>query len=226
MLSFDDDIPSSFFLRSFEIRYIISFQFRPVKVVDLCKNNMLHSVSFCLLVSLALQAPISGFCPGIFFSELLSSTQTSSRLFQSSKRSSSVGSLEGAGSASKQQLTKKKELKTFPRYLEVECWRRLDLRPLQPVLIAVADACKQINRIVQRAMTDDVYGAAVDVDGNPLDDNIQGEVQQKLDVLCNTFFVRAFCGSSSAIHYIASEEEDVPRCCSDVMASTFSIPSF
>ena len=81
----------------------------------------------------------------------------------------------------------------------------------------MAESCKQINRIVQRAQTDDLYGAALDKDGNPLDDNVQGEVQQQLDVLCNTYMMRAFCGSSQAIHSIASEEEDEPRCCSDVM---------
>jgi fructose-1,6-bisphosphatase I len=71
---------------------------------------------------------------------------------------------------------------------------------------------------VQRAQTDDIYGAAVDADGNPLDGtNVQGEVQQKLDVLCNTIMLRAFCGSSAHIRFVASEEEDEPRCCSDVM---------
>ena len=113
--------------------------------------------------------------------------------------------------------TKKKKLKTFVRYLEIECWKRPELRELEPVLQAVADACKQINRIVQRAQTDDLYGVALGPDGKPLDDNIQGEVQQQLDVLCNTIMLRAFCGCSSSIHSVASEEEDEPRCCSDVM---------
>ena len=114
-------------------------------------------------------------------------------------------------------LRKKKNLKPFGRYLEVECWKRADLRELESVLLAIADACKQINRIVQRAQTDDVYGAAVSADGNPLEENVQGEVQQKLDVLCNTIFLRAFCGSSRHVQAVASEEEDEPRCCSDVM---------
>lgn len=118
------------------------------------------------------------------------------------------------------EVRKRKDLKQFTRYLEVECWKRADLRGLEPVLQAVADACKQINRIVQRAQTDDIYGAAVDAQGNPLDGtNIQGEVQQKLDVLCNTIMMRAFCGSSQAISGVASEEEDEPRCCADVMVS-------
>lgn len=118
------------------------------------------------------------------------------------------------------EVRKRKDLKQFTRYLEVECWKRADLRSLEPVLQAIADACKQINRIVQRAQTDDIYGAAVDAQGNPLDGtNVQGEVQQKLDVLCNTLMMRAFCGSSQAISGVASEEEDEPRCCSDVMVS-------
>jgi hypothetical protein len=112
----------------------------------------------------------------------------------------------------------KKKLQTYLRYLEVECWKRSDLRGLETVLQAVASACKQITRIVQRAQTDDVYGVALDVHGNPLGDtNIQGEVQQKLDVLCNTIMLQAFCGSGRDIHAVASEEEDEPRCCSDVM---------
>ena len=115
---------------------------------------------------------------------------------------------------------KKKNLKTFQRYLEIECWKRADLRDLERVLQAVAESCKQINRIVQRAQTDDLYGAAVDKDGSQLEANIQGEVQQQLDVLCNTIMLRAFCGSSKSIHSVASEEEDEPRCCSDVMVGT------
>ena len=113
---------------------------------------------------------------------------------------------------------KKKNLKSFVRYLEIECWKRAELRELEPVLQAVAESCRQINRIVQRAQTDDLYGVALGANGLPLEDtNIQGEVQQQLDVLCNTMMLRAFCGCSSAIHAVASEEEDEPRCCSDVM---------
>jgi hypothetical protein len=135
------------------------------------------------------------------------STRTS-RLHQSTP---SIGSFTGSP-------LRKKKLKTFVRYLEVECWKRAELRELEPALQAIADACKQINRIVQRAQTDDLYGVAVDVDGNPLDEtNVQGEVQQKLDVICNTIMLRAFCGSSKSIHSVASEEEDEPRCCADVM---------
>jgi fructose-1,6-bisphosphatase I len=115
---------------------------------------------------------------------------------------------------------RKKKLKTFARYLEIECWKRAELRDLETVLQAIGDACKQITRIVQRAQTDDLYGVALGPDGKPLDGtNIQGEVQQKLDVVCNIIMKRAFCGCSSSIHSIASEEEDEPRSCEDVMVS-------
>ena len=54
--------------------------------------------------------------------------------------------------------------------------------------------------------------------GQQVDENIQGEVQQQLDVLCNTLMLRAFCGASSnAICALASEEEPLPRSCADVM---------
>lgn len=122
---------------------------------------------------------------------------------------------------------KKKNLKTFQRYLEIECWKQPQFRELESVLRAVAESCKQINRIVQRAQTDDLYGAALGADGLPLDDNVQGEVQQQLDVLCNTYMLRAFCGSGSCIHSVASEEEDEPRCCSDVMTdSAFAVGDY
>jgi len=124
--------------------------------------------------------------------------------------------------------TTKKKLKTFQRYLEVESWRHREFRDLATVLQSVAESCKQINKIVQRAQTDDLYGVALGKDGTPLEDNVQGEVQQQLDVLCNTIMLRAFCGGGSAcIHSVASEEEDEPRCCSDVMTdSAFAVGDY
>ena len=123
---------------------------------------------------------------------------------------------------------KKKKLKTYSRYLEIESWKRGPAaRDLEPVLRSVGEACKQINRIVQRAQTDDLYGVAVDAQGNPLEDtNIQGEVQQKLDLVCNAIMLKMFCGSSKGvIAAVASEEEDEPRTCPDVMVSElFRIP--
>jgi len=127
------------------------------------------------------------------------------------------------GSSTKQ---KKKKLKTFLRYLEVESWKNEDIRELETVFMSIGDACKQMNKIVQRAQTDDIYGAAtIGVDGKEIAEdgtNVQGEVQQKLDVLCNTIFLRALCGcSTDKIAAVASEEEDLPRCCGDVMVRSF-----
>ncbi len=117
---------------------------------------------------------------------------------------------------------RKKKLKTFNRYLEIESWKRGPAaRDLEPVLRGIGEACKQINRIVQRAQTDDLYGVAVDVDGNALEDNVQGEVQQKLDVVCNAIMLKQFCGcSKGVIAAVASEEEDVPRSCDVVMGDS------
>ncbi|KAL9184734.1 hypothetical protein ACHAXT_012704 [Thalassiosira profunda] len=115
--------------------------------------------------------------------------------------------------------TKKKDLRTLQRFLEVECWKLPAIRTLDRTLLAVSDACRLINRIVQRAQTDDLYGAAVDpITGELMEENVQGEVQQQLDVLCNTLMLRAFCGASNnAVCAVASEEEALPRSCADVM---------
>lgn len=114
---------------------------------------------------------------------------------------------------------RKKNLQTFNRYLERESWKRgIAARDLEPVLRSVGEACKQINRIVQRAQTDDFYGVALDEEGKILDENVQGEVQQKLDVICNAIMLKQFCGSSKGvISAVASEEEEGPRSCPDVM---------
>jgi len=116
---------------------------------------------------------------------------------------------------------RKKKLKTFARYLEIESWKRgPEARDLEAVLSSIGGACKQISRIVQRAQTDDLYGAAVGDDGSPLDDNVQGEVPQKLDLVCNAIMLKQFCGSSNVIAAVASEEEDSYRTCCDVMGNS------
>jgi len=143
------------------------------------------------------------------------------RIYQTIDPLSSSHPFQSAVAAPQQR---KKRLKTFTRYLEVECWKRQELRDLEQVLLSVSDACKQINRIVQRAQTDDLYGVALGADGLPLEEtNVQGEVQQKLDVVCNTIMLRAFCGCSNSIVAVASEEEDEPRSCAEVMVRIFAI---
>ncbi|KAL3768909.1 hypothetical protein ACHAW5_008824 [Stephanodiscus triporus] len=80
---------------------------------------------------------------------------------------------------------------------------------------------------IQRAQTDDLYGAAIDPStGLVAELNVQGEAQQQLDVLCNTLMLRAFCGASNdAICAVASEEEPLPRSCADVMGYDVSANS-
>jgi len=125
---------------------------------------------------------------------------------------------------------RKKKLKTFARYLEIESWKRGPLaRDMEPVLRSIGEACKQINRIVQRAQTDDLYGVAEDANGNPLEEtNVQGEVQQKLDVVCNAIMLKQFCGSTKGIiAAVASEEEDSQRSCANVMGdSAFALGEY
>jgi fructose-1,6-bisphosphatase I len=150
---------------------------------------------------------------------------SNTKIFSSIEPKKTIASVANANSKQR-----KKNLKTFARYLEVESWKRGPaVRDLEPVLRGIAQACKQINRIVQRAQTDDLYGVATDKDGNPLEDtNIQGEVQQKLDLVCNAIMLKAFCGSSvGVIAGVASEEEDVPRTCCDVMGdSAFAVGEY
>lgn len=143
------------------------------------------------------------------------------RATSSESSSSSIGGISSSSSSSSinNKPYRKKKLQTFARYLEVECWKRQELRNLEPVLLGISSACKQINRIVQRAQTDDLYGVAFDQEtGLPLEENVQGEVQQQLDVLTNVILMQSLCGCSDAVAAVASEEESVPRCCIDVLS--------
>lgn len=173
----------------------------------------LHQLSSFLLISCAVIAPTSGFGP---------------QKWNRNVRSSSIrDEAHIRGNTVLHAIPKKKNLKTFQRYLEIECWKQSNLRDLEPVLRAVAESCKQISRIIQRAQTDDLFGVATDKDGAQLEANVQGEVQQTLDVLCNKFMLQAFCGSGNCIQMVASEEEDEARCCSDVMKdSAFAVGDY
>jgi fructose-1,6-bisphosphatase I len=73
---------------------------------------------------------------------------------------------------------------------------------LTEVIEAIALAGKAIARKVQRARIDDVIGAAGAV-------NVQGEVQQKLDVLSDALLLECLRACSSVAVY-ASEEQEKP----------------
>lgn len=170
-------------------------------------------------VKITLLSAVMFFCSQVvaFQSTVATSMITAAR--QTSALHSSLDPLGPSRNAASSPEMKKKDLRTFQRFLEVECWKNGEIRNLDRTLLAVADACKQINRIVQRAQTDDLYGAAVDpLTGELAEENVQGEVQQQLDVLCNTIMLRAFCGASNnVVCAVASEEEPLPRSCADVM---------
>jgi len=71
---------------------------------------------------------------------------------------------------------------------------------LVEVLLAVAGGCEQISAAVRRGGAGDVLGA--------LDsENVQGEVQKKLDVLSNDILLEA-CAPASRLIAMASEEMD------------------
>ncbi len=71
---------------------------------------------------------------------------------------------------------------------------------LVTLIAAVADACVKISRLVSRGELAGVLGSAGA-------ENVQGEVQKKLDVIANDILIQAAdaCGAVAAI---ASEEED------------------
>lgn len=73
---------------------------------------------------------------------------------------------------------------------------------LRPVIAAIADACVQIAASIRTAGLADIYGAAGAT-------NVQGEQQQKLDVLANDILISALRGVPE-VAAIVSEEDDAP----------------
>jgi hypothetical protein len=136
-------------------------------------NNMAQrALRSCLVIAACSLHPSAAFAP---------SRPSSSQLRPAASRNGAAASSLSAGSFYDDPLTssaaaktnsntataqaaplKKKDLRTLQRFLEVECWKSPSIRNLDRTLLGVSDACKQINRIVQRAQTDDLYGAAVD----------------------------------------------------------------
>ncbi len=87
--------------------------------------------------------------------------------------------------------------RTLAGWLETEAAHSGGLCAL---ILAVAGACAQISGLVARGALGGVLGAA----GS---ENVQGEVQKKLDILSNTIMIKA-ADSSGQVAAIASEEED------------------
>jgi len=77
-----------------------------------------------------------------------------------------------------------------------------DLGPLASVVEAIADASRRIAARIRRARIDDVIGEVGRV-------NVQGEVQQKLDVLSDEAVLAAL-RACPAVAVYASEEQEAP----------------
>jgi fructose-1,6-bisphosphatase I len=113
------------------------------------------------------------------------------------------------------------EEKSFKRFVQLELWRTPELESLYPVLCSVEQACRDIHYLMRRITSDKLDGYQRDKNGNQLV-NIQGETQKKLDFIANKIMKVSLC-CSGKINAIASEEEDTPCLCSDVIHSpTFS----
>lgn len=107
------------------------------------------------------------------------------------------------------------EKKTFKRFMQVELWRQPELESMYPILCSIESACRDINRLMRRISTDNLGGHQISTTGgNSV--NVQGEDQKKLDVLANSIMKRALC-CSQKVSIVASEEDDEPCLCSDVI---------
>lgn len=104
--------------------------------------------------------------------------------------------------------------KTFKRFMEVELWRTPELESLYPILCSLESACRDINRLMRRVVSDNLDGLQ-GARGGSTGVNIQGEDQKKLDVIANRIMKIALC-CSGRVSIVASEEDDQPCLCSSV----------
>ncbi len=97
-----------------------------------------------------------------------------------------------------QRTTPKENLNTLDLHLRRH--KSGAAEEVAPVIAGISLACKAIAAKVKRARIEDILGEAGEV-------NVQGEEQQKLDVISNDLMIQALsaCGS---VGVLASEEED------------------
>ena len=105
--------------------------------------------------------------------------------------------------------------RTFDRWLEVETWRQPALKDVKPALAQMAGCCRQIAGLVRNAHINGLTGLAGQDDG-AASVNIQGEEQKKLDIVTNDLLKTWLCASGT-LYCVASEEEDEPCTCSNVI---------
>ena len=113
------------------------------------------------------------------------------------------------------------ERKTLKRFLQVEFWRSPEKESLYPIFCAFETACRDINRLMRRISTDNLDGYHGGVDGTPGTVNVQGEDQKKLDVIANRILKTAL-SCTGQISVLASEEENEPTLCSDLVGGLAS----
>ena len=73
---------------------------------------------------------------------------------------------------------------------------------LVELLLALATGCERINAAVRRGAVGGVLGALES-------QNVQGEVQKKLDVLSNDILVEACAGAPALVGMVSEEMDDV-----------------
>jgi fructose-1,6-bisphosphatase I len=133
-----------------------------------------------------------------------------------SSSSSSLYSNSKGGRLDKIKPVKAIDRKTLKRFLQVEIWRSPEKESLYPILSAFEAACRDINRLMRRISTDNLDGYHGGVNGTPGTVNIQGEDQKKLDVIANRILKTAL-SCTGQVSVLASEEEDEPTLCSDLV---------
>merc|ERR1719498_2179066 len=56
------------------------------------------------------------------------------------------------------KATPHSNVKTFQRFLEVETWKRPEIKELENIMLAIGASCQGISSLIRRAQTDDISG--------------------------------------------------------------------
>lgn len=97
-------------------------------------------------------------------------------------------------------------MRTFAQHLRVQLREQPALAELQPVLCAIAAACRDVSRLTRsNAISGSSESRSVTV-------NVQGEMQSEMDVEANRLLKTALC-SSGHVAIVASEEDAIPSRC-------------
>lgn len=98
------------------------------------------------------------------------------------------------------------DARSFAQHLRTQLHEQPALAALQPVLCSVAEACRDISRLVRHSA---VGGESAE---RSVAVNVQGELQSEMDVEANRLLKAALCRSGH-VAIVASEEDAVPSRC-------------